>query len=60
MPAPKVDYHRINSLKAKVYDCMSQIEDAMQVIEQRKKEIAEYNSQIIDEQKKQKADPSKK
>ncbi len=59
MAAPKVDYHKINSLKAKVYDCMARIEDAMAIVEQCKKEISQHNAAISDELQKQKAAPDR-
>lgn len=49
---PEIDYQNINSLKAKVYDKISLIEQAQIAIQNLQKDIAELNKQISEEQNK--------
>lgn len=52
MPPQKVDYQKINSLKAKVYDRMVEIEQHSLAVQNLQKEVVELNKEIEVEQNK--------
>lgn len=52
MAQPKIDYQKINSLKAKVYDKMVLIEQHTFAIQEHQKEVGELSKQIQEEQNK--------
>lgn len=52
MAQQKVDYQKINSLKAKVYDRMVDTENCQIQMQNLRKEIDDLNKQIIEEQNK--------
>lgn len=52
MPQQKVDYQKINSLKAKAYDKIALIEAHNRQIQLFQQELSEINNQITEEQNK--------
>lgn len=52
MPSQKIDYQKMNSLKAKVYDKMVLIEQHSITIQNLQKEVVDLNKQIDEEHSK--------
>lgn len=50
--AQKIDYQKIQSLKAKIYDCIVEIDNHTIAIQQKQNEIQGYQAEIKEEEAK--------